>query len=479
MYRAFLVARREYLAYITAWGFWLGLLITPFALSLGVLLPSLIEQTQPVRYYAVIEDGNAFTSALELYEEDGLIEDARAIIRQQASFDPQMQEEVALQAFEDELASGADVVDALTVVAPMAAMALPAEDFLLVDPSARSLDDLRPYLSGDLMIDGPAGPRPLFAVFIMTGDAPVYWSEDVVNDSLASRGRRVLEHMARAETFEAAGVPLEILEQVRLNTPDLLVRSPTSVSQTGEVSFADQAPYFIAIGFSFLLWLLIFSVVNYLLTGTIEERSNKIFDSLLTSVSLPQLLTGKLLGVLMLSLTLISVWATLGTSFIILAQDTIPPDVAAGLSQITSPRLLVPTLISFLLGYLMFGSIFLALGSLCDTIQEAQSLLSPVIIIMMLPLLLLPVAISNPESTLLHWATWVPLLTPFLVIVRIPTEPPLWEVMAQIVWMFSFTALIIWAASKIYRAGAVHGAGMGEARNWFMGLFGRKPKPQN
>ena len=98
---------------------------------------------------------------------------------------------------------------------------------------------------------------------------------------------------------------------------------------------------------------------------------------------------------------------------------------------------------------------------------------------MMLPLLLLPVAISNPESTLLHWATWVPLLTPFLVIVRIPTEPPLWEVMAQIVWMFSFTALIIWAASKIYRAGAVHGAGMGEARNWFMGLFGRKPKPQN
>lgn len=474
MGRAFLVARREYLAYITAWGFWVGLLITPVALALGVFLPSLIESSQPVRYYAVIEQGDTFASELDGYMHERDEDDAREMIRQQASFDPMLDEDDALARFEAGLQSGSSVSEALDSVVPMASIALQDDDYVRVAPPAGSLEALRPYLSGDQLIDGPDGPRPLYAVFILDGGDIVYWSEDVVNDTLVNRANQVLERLARVRTFEEAGVPLEILEQVRANTPLLLVRSPTAVDQTGEVSFADQAPFFISIGFSFLLWLLIFSVVNYLLTGTIEERSNKIFDSLLTSVSLPQLLTGKLFGVLMLSLTLISVWAIIGTGMLISAGDSIPPDIAEGLRQVVSPRLLGPTLISFLLGYLMFGSIFLALGSLCDTIQEAQSLLSPVIIVMMIPLLLLPVSIANPESPILHAATWVPLLTPFLVIVRVPTEPPLWELIAQIAWMAVFTALVIWAATKVYRAGAVHGAGMNEARAWFMGLFGKR-----
>ena len=479
MGRAFLVARREYLAYITAWGFWVGLLITPVALSLGIFLPSLIENSQPVRYFAVVEASDSFASELDAYMSERDEDDARDMIRQQAVFDPTMDEDEALQLFEAELQAGQSTADALEAVVPMGSIALQDDDYIRVAPPAQTLDDLRPYLSGDLEIDGPIGPRPLYAVFILDGDEIVYWSEDVVNDTLVNRANRVLERLARVRTFEEADVPLEILERVRANTPELTVRSPTALSQTGEVSFADQAPIFISVGFSFLLWLLIFSVVNYLLTGTIEERSNKIFDSLLTSVSLPQLLTGKLFGVLMLSMTLISVWTIIGTGLLISAGDSIPPDVAEGLRQVASPRLIIPTLISFFLGYLMFGSIFLALGSLCDTIQEAQSLLSPVIIVMMVPLLLLPVSIANPESPILHAATWVPLLTPFLVIVRVPSEPPLWELLAQIVWMAAFTALIIWAATKVYRAGAVHGAGLVEARAWFMGLFGKRAQSGN
>lgn len=474
MGRAFLVARREYLAYITAWGFWVGLLITPVALSLGMFLPSLIESSQPVRYYSVIESGDSFARELDGYMGERDEDIARDLISQQANFDPTFDPDAALAEFERQVEEGRSTAEALESVVPMGSMALSDDDYIRVPPPARTLEELRPYLSGELEIDGPIGPRPLYAVFVLDGDDIVYWSEDVVNDTLVNRANLVLERLARIRTFEAENVPLEILDRVRENTPLLLVRSPTAVDQSGEVSFADQAPFFISIGFSFLLWLLIFSVVNYLLTGTIEERSNKIFDSLLTSVSLPQLLTGKLVGVLMLSLTLISIWALIGTGMLIAAGDNIPPDIAEGLRQVVSPNLLVPTLISFLLGYLMFGSIFLALGSLCDTIQEAQSLLSPVIIVMMIPLLLLPVSISNPESPILHAATWVPLLTPFLVIVRVPTEPPLWELIAQIVWMGVFTALIIWAATKVYRAGAVHGAGMNEARAWFMGLFGKK-----
>ena len=70
--------------------------------------------------------------------------------------------------------------------------------------------------------------------------------------------------------------------------------------------------------------------------------------------------------------------------------------------------------------------------------------------------------------------SWIPLLSPFLVILRVPTDPPLWELRLQIVWMVVFTLIVIWGASRVYRAGAVHGAGMNDVRGWFAGLIGRK-----
>ena len=476
MLKAFLVARREYFAYISAWGFWVGLFLTPIALILGITLPSLIEGSQPVRYSTVLESGTEFSSELDAYMMERRDERVVELIRQQASLMPQIEEDDAIAAYEAARASGLRVEDAVPGELPDTANYLADNDFLRVSPPADTLEGLIPYLTGRRLISGPDGDRPLFAAFIVEEDSVAYWSEDVVNDTLSNRGRRALERIARQQVFAEAGVSDDILDQVLARVLPLNERSPSAISQTGEVSFTDRAPYFIAMGFSFMLWLLIFSVVNYLLTGTIEERSNKIFDALLTSVSLPQLLSGKLLGVLMLSVTLISVWSLSAGTMALIARDAIPGDVLQGLKGVADPRLLIPTLISFVLGYLMFGSMFLALGSLCDTIQEAQSLLSPVIIIMMVPLLLLPVSLTNPDSSILAGLAWVPLLAPFLIILRVPNDPPLWELLVQIGWMAVFTLLVLWAASRIYRAGAVDGAGLTDVRRWIAGLFGRKAR---
>ena len=97
---------------------------------------------------------------------------------------------------------------------------------------------------------------------------------------------------------------------------------------------------------------------------------------------------------------------------------------------------------------------------------------------MMVPLLLLPVSLTNPDSSILAGLAWVPLLAPFLIILRVPNDPPLWELLAQIGWMAIFTILVLWAASRIYRAGAVDGAGLTDVRRWIAGLFGRKAKPK-
>lgn len=460
-----LVARREYLAYVSAWGFWLGLLLTPLILGISVGLPMIVEQTTPTRYYAVIDQNGTFETALEdAFESDregvalGLIE-SHGITAGEAAAD------AATARFETARENGVRVEAALEQALPDSMLRLPKSDFAKVDAPARTIEALTPYLTGDAEIDGPDGTRPLFAVFIVRDDQEVeYWSEDVVSSSLSRQARDATRLLARNQALETAGVPLNLLTIAERDAMTVSERSPAGTGDAGKVSLADRAPFFVSLALSFGLWLLIFSVVNFLLTGTIEERSNKIFDTLLTRISIPQLLAGKLLGILGLSLTLVGSWTVISVLLGLRFASDIPPEIMQGMSAVSDPALLVPAFISFVLGYLMYGSVFLALGSLCDTIQEAQSLMSPVFIVLMVPLFLLPIALNNPSSAAIEWLSWVPLLTPFLLIVRIPGDPALWTILGQLLLMAGFTALTIWAAARVYRAGAVHSAGIGDIK---------------
>jgi ABC-2 type transport system permease protein len=124
----------------------------------------------------------------------------------------------------------------------------------------------------------------------------------------------------------------------------------------------------------------------------------------------------------------------------------------------------------------LYGAIFMALGSLCDTIQEAQTLLSPMMILLMLPMFAIFIAFNDPGSPVIDYASWVPLFTPFLLILRMPSDPPLWEILTQMGIMALTTAIIVWLSTKVYRAGAVHGAGIGELGGMIKSAMGMKPK---
>lgn len=125
----------------------------------------------------------------------------------------------------------------------------------------------------------------------------------------------------------------------------------------------------------------------------------------------------------------------------------------------------------------MYGALFLAVGSLCDTVQEAQTLMTPLIIMLMVPFAIGALALQDPTSPLVAMMTWVPFFTPFLLILRIPYDPPIWEVVVQMGLMVVSSILILWIASRIYRAGAVNGAGISDVGTWFRNLIpGMKAK---
>lgn len=454
MRNIYLIFRRDYLGYVKAWGFWLSLAAVPALMLIGSTFALFAVQSAPVRYYTVIEPGRVFAEAI----------DAEFARNEAADITEKMQ-----------LPAGAMDAGAM--------QALSDRKFFEVSAPARDLDGLRPYLLGEKLVSGPAGDKPLFAAFILSEDGKSleYWSDDVNIKTLRFEARDAMRRLARTHALEAAGLSQDFIQaadDAAVQVPERRIRSVVEQESAGnEVTLADRAPVFVAGGMAYFLWLMVFSIIQYLLMGTIEERSNKIFDTLLTSVRMPELLAGKLLAVFAVTSTMMLVWGLFAlTGSAVLATrvpgagDMITPFLAAA----ASPQILVPGIISFLLGYVMYGMIFMALGSLCDTIQEAQTLLSPMMILLMLPMFAIFIAFQDPGSPVVDIAAWIPLFTPFLLILRMPHDPPLWEVLAQMGLMLVTMLAVLWVSVRVYRAGAVNGASVGDLGKMLKGMFGKK-----
>lgn len=461
MRNIYLVFRRDYLGYVKAWGFWLSLAAVPLFLVIGASFGYFAATASPVRYFAVVEPARVYADAIEgefQRRSSEAAAEARALAEQM---------NIPLAEAEDQVADAAG-----------------GRKFIEVPAPARTLEELRPWLTGERTVSGPAGERPLFAVFILSEDGSQleYWSGDVNVDTLQRTAEIAMRDLSRRDALAASGLNPDFLKQAdgaAIKVPAFRLNATQAGESGAEVTMADRAPAIVSAALAYFLWLMIFSIIQYLLMGTIEERSNKIFDTLLTSVQLPQLLAGKMLAVFAVTSTMMLSWSLFGIigSAVSASQvpgmaDMIQPFIAA----VTDPKLIIPALVSFVLGYILYGTLFMALGSLCDTIQEAQTLLSPMMILLMLPMFAIFVAFQDPGSPIVDVASWIPLFTPFLLILRMPHDPPMWEVLAQMGMMVVITALVVWGATKVYRAGAVHGAGIGELGGMIKRAVGLKPK---
>ena len=461
MRNIYLVFRRDYLGYVKAWGFWLSLAAVPLFLVIGASFGYFAATASPVRYFAVVEPARVYADAIEgefQRRSSEAAAEARALAEQM---------NIPLAEAQDQVADAAG-----------------GRKFIEVPAPARTLEELRPWLTGERTVSGPAGERPLFAVFILSEDGSQleYWSGDVNVDTLQRTAEIAMRDLSRRDALAASGLNPDFLKQAdgaAIKVPAFRLNATQAGESGAEVTMADRAPAIVSAALAYFLWLMIFSIIQYLLMGTIEERSNKIFDTLLTSVQLPQLLAGKMLAVFAVTSTMMLSWSLFGIvgSAVSASQvpgmaDMIQPFIAA----VTDPKLIIPALVSFVLGYILYGTLFMALGSLCDTIQEAQTLLSPMMILLMLPMFAIFVAFQDPGSPIVDIASWIPLFTPFLLILRMPHDPPMWEVLAQMGMMVVITALVVWGATKVYRAGAVHGAGIGELGGMIKRAVGLKPK---
>lgn len=185
----------------------------------------------------------------------------------------------------------------------------------------------------------------------------------------------------------------------------------------------------------------------------IEEKSNRVLEVLLSSASVSEVLAGKILGVAMLAATILLLWG--GVGFFALQRLASPALTHQVIDAVVGRGLIVEFAAFFVLGYLMYASIFVAIGSFCETPREAQTLVGPLMIVLTIPMILLSTLLRHPDNPLLSTLSWIPPFTPFLMTARAASGVAWWETAGSLALMAATAALVVWISGRAFRAGAL------------------------
>jgi ABC-2 type transport system permease protein len=256
---------------------------------------------------------------------------------------------------------------------------------------------------------------------------------------------RALRKAVEEERIARSGVDKALLARLSdLPAPRTLRISP----EGSEAKENTELRFIVPAAFMFLLWICVFTSANYLLTTTIEEKSNKVMEVLLAAASPMQLLAGKILGYSAVSAVMLVMYGGLGVAGL----------SAAAMMDLVPVLHLVYLGIFFIMAYFMVASMMSAVGSAVSDLREAQSLVGPVMMVLVVPLMLWMPIVQNPNGMLATIAGFVPPATPFVMILRLTaaTEPiPLWQTIASIVWGFACAFGMLWLAARIFRVGVL------------------------
>jgi ABC-2 type transport system permease protein len=207
--------------------------------------------------------------------------------------------------------------------------------------------------------------------------------------------------------------------------------------------------------FATILMMMLYMTVlmwgQALMTGVIEEKSNRVVELAVSAMSPWSLLFGKLVGIGAAGLTQLAVWVA---SLVVLAAYSgsfLPSDTA--LPEIT-PLILASFLIYFLLGYFLYAALYAAIGASVNTMQEAQSLVFPVLMPLIASVMFFPVVLQSPDSTFSVVLSLIPFATPLLMFLRITVlTPPAWQILLSIVLTTLTIGAVTWVSARIYRVG--------------------------
>ena len=291
-----------------------------------------------------------------------------------------------------------------------------------------------------------------------------YYSDHPSYGALPQWLRATIGQAVLTARFREASVDAQVVGRLTRPTP-LTSLGLFERGAQGTIVAGKQVDEFRAVGVPAIMMVLMYVVIMasapQLLNGVIEEKMSRISEVLIGSVSTFELMMGKLLGAAGTSLLLAGTYVAGG---LVMAR-------IYGYGGAVTPAMVVWFFLFLLIAELLFGAIFIAIGAACTDLKDSQSMMTPVILLMMVPVFLWGAVLKAPDSTLSLVLSLLPTTAPFLMLLRIVLQPgpPVWQILVSVTAMAVTTVAAVWAAGRIFRTGILmqgKSASVGELIRW-------------
>ena len=229
--------------------------------------------------------------------------------------------------------------------------------------------------------------------------------------------------------------------------------------------------YILGLVLGMLLYMVILLYGQMVLTSVVEEKSSRVLDVMVTTCTPFQLMMGKILGIALVAITQIGIWALLViSSSKFLLPTLLPADIATTNDMMLGSvvgtlgdtgyiAMLFTYLLLFILGgFLLYASLYAAAGSAVDSVQDGQQFNTVIMLPIILSMIVMTSVFSDPNSSLVFWGSMIPFTSPVVMVARIPFGIPTWEIVTSLLILYATFILTTWMAAKIYRVGIfMHG----------------------
>ena len=471
MTNVLLVARREIRQILAMKSFWLTLLILPVALALGPLLGDNLSDEEPTRVAVVDRSQSGVAEALEArFAEDDERNMLRNLSRHVQRYDLESADPDAPWAQHDRWYTAEDIaafreaggVD--TAIAKIEAVRPegvpefePEEPLYTFQPAPAALDALEGEEFGEAaqaLFDSDAADAPEVILLIgenYPADPRIgLYSANQPRSSFVSVLQEVLTGDLRTRLLAQRGIAGDEARAIQSAAPTIAVTTPPPGDGAREALLVRSI---VPLALSYILMMSLMLSGSWMLQGSVEERSNKLLESLLACIRPEELMYGKLLGGLSVGLLMILVWAGCAGIAAYATHGVIADMIRPALEPVSSPGIILAILYFFIAGYIGISAIFVAIGAMVDTMSEAQGYLMPVLLAILLPItFLLQMIVAGKDGLMVQVLTWVPLWTPFAVLARLGMGIETWVLIGSGLLLAVAIALELVFLGRLFRA---------------------------
>jgi ABC-2 type transport system permease protein len=437
------IAWREFLATVLTKAFLIGVLVLPVIIGVMVIvLPILINEEAPKidGEVALVDPSGAVTATVAEYlSPEGFVERRREI--------EETIDEVMPDAVKEMTAANPAASKMMEQQLDQALGDVPTIQVTELSTGADLEAEKQALLTGDIQSGGRLAVVVLHdnAVRVIDGQEGYGTYDLYIREKLDDRITDAIRDALRGAIVEAR-ISGEGLDPVSIQAMTQVARvRPKEVSAKGEREANELINMLLPMGFMALLLVSVMTAGQQLMTTTIEEKSSRVVEVLLSAVSPIQLMTGKILGQLGVGFLMLSLYSALGIATL----------VSFALMGLVDPWLFFYLMIFFLIAYLVVASLMAAIGAAVNDIREAQSLLTPVMLIIMVPWLLWMPITRDPNSLFATITSLLPPINSFVMMLRLTstTPPPGWQVWLSIAIGALSVYAAIWLSAKVFRVG--------------------------